>query len=145
MNLAGVDTQGRLLPDGFAQERPTGLGRNSGANTPISLVNQIREEWCNDTVMVDGNAEPTEQLATPCLPAYDGTLEEEDFIQVDLRVGRAFDMGDSQLEAFVQIFNVFNRANRGYVDGAINSRNFGKPLTLVGPPRIVEMGVRFGF
>jgi hypothetical protein len=31
------------------------------------------------------------------------------------------------------------------VDGAINSRNFGKPLTLVGPPRIVEMGVRFGF
>ena len=145
VNLAGVDTQGRLLPDGFAQERPAGLARNTGANTPISLVNQIREEWCNDTVMVDGNAEPTEQLATPCLPAYDGTLEEQNFFQVDVRVGRAFGMGDSQVEAFVQIFNLFNRANRGYVDGAINSRNFGKPLTLVGPPRIVEMGVRFGF
>ncbi|MEE8386659.1 MAG: TonB-dependent receptor, partial [Dehalococcoidia bacterium] len=145
VNLEGVDTQGRLLPDGFAQERPAGLGRNTGANTPISLVNQVREEWCNDTVMVDGNAEPTEQLATPCLPAYDGTLQEQDFIQVDLRVGKAFDMGDSQLEAFVQIFNIFNRANRGFVDGAINSRNFGKPLTLMGPPRIVEMGVRFGF
>lgn len=145
VNLADVDTQGRLLPDGFAQERPPGLGRNTGANTPISLVNEIREAWCNDTVMVDGFAEPTPQLATPCLPAYDGILKEESFIQVDLRVTRAFDMGDSQLEAFVQIFNVFNRANRSNVDGAINSRNFGKPLNVVGPPRIVEMGVRFGF
>jgi hypothetical protein len=126
--------------DGFDQERPAGLGRNTGASTPINVVNQQREAWCTD---VDSHGNPKEE--TPCLPPFTGRLTEPDFVQVDVKVAKNFGGAHADFQGYVQVINVFNHANLAGVDGAINSANFGKPLTLAGPPRIVELGLKFGF
>ena len=121
--------------DGFKNERPPGVARNSGSKTHIPTLNAVREGWCAD--------DPDE--ATPCLAAIEGSLDEPNFLQMDLRIARAFAMGQTSIEGFVQIFNLFDRANLGWVDGELTSETFGEPQVLIGPPRIVELGVRFGF
>jgi outer membrane receptor protein involved in Fe transport len=114
------------LPDGFRQERPAGVGRNTGAATSREAIDAAR--------------------ADQGLPPYTGSLEEPDFLQVDLRVSRLFATGaGTSVEGFVQVFNLFNRANLTMVDGEVNSPTFGQPLTIAGPARIVELGVRWGF
>ena len=117
----GVDAN----TDGFSQERPAGVGRNSGAGTSMAAINAARDEQ---------GLEP-----------FEGDLSEPDFLQVDFRISRMFPMGHSYLEAYAQVFNVFDRANIGLIDGAVNSPTFGHSLVVVGPPRIVELGARFGF
>ncbi|MGD8376685.1 MAG: TonB-dependent receptor [Acidobacteriota bacterium] len=114
------------LPDGFKQERPDGVGRNTGEDTPLDKINAAR--------------------AAQGLPPYEGGLDEPDYLQVDLRISRIFNTGaGSQLEGFLQFFNLFNRENVTLVDGEVNSPTFGQPLAVAGPGRIVELGVRFGF
>lgn len=113
------------IADGFTQERPDGVPRNSGADTSRTAIDAARADLG--------------------LAPYDGSLEEPDFLQVDLRVSRLFGTGQRSLETFLQVFNLFDRENVGMVDGVLTSPTFGQPLTLAGPPRIVELGLRFGF
>ena len=113
------------IADGFNQERPDGVPRNSGEKTSRAEIDAARADLG--------------------LGPYTGDLEEPDFFQVDLRISRAFGDGPRSLETFVQVFNLLDRDNLGLVDGVVGSPTFGQPLTIVGPPRTIELGLRFGF
>ncbi len=40
---------------------------------------------------------------------------------------------------------MFNRENFATVEGRATARNFGEGIALAGPPRSVELGLRFGY
>ncbi|HEY3174227.1 MAG TPA: carboxypeptidase regulatory-like domain-containing protein [Candidatus Polarisedimenticolia bacterium] len=112
--------------DGLSNDRPPGVGRNSGARTDLDTINKLRVE--------EG------------LPEID-SLREPGFSQVDFRVTRpfAFKGEKGTAEVFVQVFNVLDRFNPGTLDGAVTSRRFGEPFNQAGPPRILEMGLKMAF
>lgn len=110
--------------DGIKSDRPDGVARNTGEDTPLAVVNALRLD---------------EGLA-----AVSG-LDEPDFYQVDLRVYRRFALAKGRAETYVQIFNLFDRVNPGLVEGRVLARNFGETITLAGPPRTVEAGLKFDY
>jgi hypothetical protein len=111
--------------DGVTTDRPNGVGRNSGEDTPLGPVNKLR--------------------ARKGLPPV-RSLDEPSFAQVDLRVWKPFPMGQKgQGEVYGQIFNLFDRFNGGIIEGRATSRNFGESIGQVGPPRTFEFGVKVGF
>ncbi|HXH28335.1 MAG TPA: TonB-dependent receptor, partial [Candidatus Polarisedimenticolia bacterium] len=113
--------------DGFYTERPAGVGRNSGADTPLAVVNALRAAPGVDLPPVTRLREPT-------------------YLQVDLRLWKPFPLGGArQGEAYLQIFNLLNRVNAAVVDGTVTSRTFGQPIALAGPPLTLEMGLRVQF
>jgi hypothetical protein len=113
--------------DGIASDRPEGLGRNTGKDTPIAVVNEIR--------------------AREQLDPYTGSLEEPWLAQLDLRIWKAFPFSEGKGEGqfFIQIFNVLNRYNGGPIEGRVISNNFGKPIGQVTIPRTVQFGAGFNF
>ena len=112
--------------DGILSDRPEGVGRNTGEDTPLGPVNQLRE---------DAGLEPVDSLDEPY------------FSQIDLRVYRQFGFknGKGGGQVFLQVFNLLNRENAGLIEGRVLSRNFGETITLAGPPRTVELGFKVGF
>jgi hypothetical protein len=119
----------RECPDGFLTDRPAGVGRNTGASTSLEAVNALR--------------------AVPYLNLAPVThLEEPNFVQLDVRIAKPFPLGgekDHHGEAFLQVFNVFDRFNGGPIDGTATSRTFGQPVGQIGPPLTVELGVALSF
>jgi hypothetical protein len=121
--------------DGFLTERPAGIGRNSGASTPVSVINPLRAA-ANENLLPDD----------PHILAPINRLSEPSFFQLDLRLWKPFPLGGERRgEAYLQVFNVLNRVNGGMVDGVVTSRTFGQPIGLAGPPLTVELGLRIGF
>jgi hypothetical protein len=112
--------------DGFTTDRPVGIGRNTGANTPLEPVNDYR---------VAHGLTPIKSLSAPTLS------------QLDLRFYKPFtaNHGKAQGQAFVQIFNVLNRYNGGLVEGRALATNFGAVISNAGPPRSIELGFKMGF
>jgi hypothetical protein len=112
--------------DGINTDRPEGVGRNTGASTSLDAINEIR---------VEEGLEPV------------GSLDEPDFLQVDVRVTKALVAGTGRWsgEAYLQVFNLFDRFNAGPIEGRITSSSFGRPVGYIGPPRTIELGFRFGF
>lgn len=112
--------------DGINSDRPEGVGRNSGESTSLDAVNVIRAEE---------GLPPVEGLAEPSL------------LQVDVRLTWPFALrgGDNTGELFLQVFNLFDRFNGGAVEGRVTSRDFGRAVAQVGPPRTLEVGLRLGF
>jgi hypothetical protein len=110
--------------DGFTTDRPAGVGRNTGADTPLGAVNALRAE---------AGLPPATHLSEPAL------------IQFDLKVSCPFPLGRGQGEAYLQIYNLFNRVNGAPIDGAATSHTFGEPVGLMGPPQSVEGGFRLRF
>lgn len=111
--------------DGITTDRPAGVGRNEGQDSSIEAINAVRDQ---EVVPLD----PI--LSVPREPS---------FVQVDLRLYKQFgssDDGSSQI--FLQVFNLFDRENVGLIEGRAISPNFGRPITLAGPPRTVELGLR---
>ena len=112
--------------DGLTNDRPAGVGRNTGERTNLKPVNKLRAQ--------EGLSEID-------------SLEEPTFSQVDLRVSRPFHFkGEKGTgEIFVQIFNVLDRFNAGTLEGAVTSTRFGEPTNQAGPPRTLEMGLKVAF
>jgi hypothetical protein len=111
--------------DGFTNDRPTGVNRNTGADTDLDPINELR--------------------AAEGLPPVT-SLREPTFFQVDVRISKPFGMGgDRAGEAYLQIFNLLNRFNGGPIEGRATSQDFGEPIGQVGPARILEFGVRLDF
>ena len=110
--------------DGFATERPAGVGRNTGADTPLAPVNALRA--AQGLAPIDGLSEPT-------------------FAQLDLRVAKPFRLGRGRGEAYLQVFNLLDRENGAPVDGVSTSRTFGDTVGIAGPPLTVEGGFRMTF
>ena len=114
--------------DGFLTDRPDGVGRNTGAKTSLAAVNALR--------------------AVPYLELPPVShIEEPNFVQLDLRIAKPFPLGGEghRGEAFLQVFNVFDRFNGGPIDGVATSRTFGEPVGQIGPPLTVELGFALAF
>lgn len=137
LRLSGVYQYATSLPfnvttgnddnlDGITSDRPPGVGRNTGVDTPLGPVNQYRAAH---------GMGPASSLSAPYLS------------QLDLRLYRPFAVkeGKAQGTAFVQIFNVFNRYNGGLVEGRALASNFGAVISNAGPPRTIELGFKMGF
>ena len=112
--------------DGITSDRPIGVGRNTGDDTPLDPVNDYR--------------------ATLGLPAIT-TLESPYLSQLDVRLYRPFHFheGKAQGQAFIQVFNLFNRYNGGLIEGRALASNFGEVVSNAGPPRTIELGLKMGF
>jgi len=111
--------------DGIKSDRPEGVGRNTGENTPLYLINEIRSE--------------------KGLPLVN-SLNEPSLVQLDLRIWKAFPLGSERNgQFFVQVFNLFNRVNPAMIEGRATSMNFGQATAQATLPRTVETGVRFAF
>jgi len=111
--------------DGINTDRPLGVERNSGEETPLDAVNAIR---------ADEGLRP--------VPG----LDERSLFQVDVRLSQPFRIGRGWTgELFVQVFNLFDRYNAGPSEGRITSINFGEPVGYSGPPRTIQLGLRVGY
>ena len=112
--------------DGILTDRPAGINRNSGKDTSLSALNEFR-------------------LAEGLDPL--NSLDEPTFFQIDLRIYKRFPFAAQKGtgELFLQVFNLLNRENFALIEGRATARNFGQGIALAGPPRSVELGVRFGF
>jgi hypothetical protein len=127
--ITGIDDN----VDGILTDRPEGVNRNTGADTPLGPINAVRAE--HNAYLPDD-----QQLE----PVY--SLEEPLFSQVDLRLYRRFPFGERGTgEVYFQVFNLLDRQNAGLIEGRVVSQNFGEPITLAGPPRTIEMGLRFTY
>jgi hypothetical protein len=114
--------------DGFLTDRPAGVGRNTGASTSLAAVNALR--------------------AVPYLNLAPVThIDEPTSVQLDLRVAKPFSLGGNgrRGQAFLQVFNVFDRWNGGPVDGVATSRTFGQAIGQTGPPLTAEVGFALSF
>ncbi len=112
--------------DGLTNDRPAGVGRNTGDDTKLDSINALRRK--------------------AGLPMIE-SLTSQDFLEVDFRLARPYQFGAGKTkgEWFMQVFNLFDRNNVSLIEGRVTSRSFGQPLGLAGPPRTLELGVRFGF
>jgi len=64
---------------------------------------------------------------------------------MDIRLSKLFDFGNAgTLEGIFEVFNLFNSANRLSTNDSVGSPNFGF-LNIVGPPRQIQIGVRYRF
>ena len=117
--------------DGILSDRPQGVRRNSGEDTPLAVVNDLRAEH-NVTLPPDQQLAPIASLSEPT------------FAQLDLRFYRPFSWGKGHGEFFFQVFNVFDRENGGLIEGRAIARSFGEVITLAGPPRTIEAGLKLG-
>ena len=118
--------------DGILTDRPQGVGRNSGEDTDLKVINDLRLQY-NDQ----------RQLSlAPIQP-----LSEPTFAQVDMRVWKSFALASGRADGqiFIQIFNVLDRDNGGPIEGRVIAPNFGEPIGQVGPPRTFELGMRMAF
>ena len=124
--------------DGQMNDRPDGIARNAGADADLEIINQVRADYNADIAplfVTDPSLE---------LPMI-SSLPEPWLFQVDVRLYRQFRLGSgTRGEMFLQVFNLFDRNNIGRIEGRIISRDFGSPVSLAGPPRTVEFGLRIG-
>ena len=108
------------------------MRRNSGKRTALDAINQLRAEH-NVTLPSGEQLEPV------------GGLSEPSFAQLDLRLFRPFHFGEKgEGTAFLQVFNLMDRENGGLIEGRAIARGFGEVVTLAGPPRTVELGLKLG-
>ena len=115
--------------DGITNDRPRGVARNTGANTSLRAINDYRV--AHGLSQVHNLSEPT-------------------FAQVDMRLSRPFGLREDGAngitgEAFLQVFNLLDRENAGTLDGVVTSSHFGESVTLAGPARTVELGLKLAF
>lgn len=113
--------------DGVLSDRPAGVGRNTGEDTPLTPVNRLR--------------------AQAGLPSV-RSLREPNFFQTDLRFTKPIALkknGRARAEIFAQVFNLLDRFNGGPVEGRVTSPNFGRPIGQAGPPRTFDFGLKAGF
>jgi len=112
--------------DGLTTDRPEGVGRNSGKHTDLTVVNELR---------VEAGLPPVESLSEPS------------FSQIDLRLYRQFQFrgGRSRGEIYFQVINVLDQENPGLIEGRVLAGNFGGVIGLAGPPRSIELGLKFGY
>jgi hypothetical protein len=122
--------------DGITTDRPPGVGRNTGEDTPLGPVNEVR---ASENQLRRIRSQP---LLAPVTSLYAPA-----FYQIDLRVSKPFATRDGKTrgEMYLQIFNLLDRLNGGPVEGRAISPDFGKPIDLAGPPRTMELGLRLGY
>ena len=103
----------------------------------------------NDYAVVDDSNRDVALAAGHDLP--DGlqsrnSARNPSFFILDIRFGKVFDFGrPGNFEILVDVFNLFNNANRFTTNTAIGFSNFGFLNGLLNDPRQVQIGVRYRF
>ncbi len=69
----------------------------------------------------------------------------DSYVAIDTRVSKFVKLQHWRIEGFVEAFNVTNRVNFGQPVGNLRSSSFGRPTSIQGTPRQVELGLRFDF
>jgi hypothetical protein len=65
---------------------------------------------------------------------------------VDLAVSRLITLvGTSRVELRLESFNLLNNFNWGNPITTLNSGNFGRIQSMIGDPRIIQFGFKYGF
>jgi hypothetical protein len=68
------------------------------------------------------------------------------FWKADLALSRLVSLGATrEVELRAEVFNMLNNFNWGNPITGLNSGNFGRIQTMVGDPRIVQFGIKYGF
>ena len=67
------------------------------------------------------------------------------FFRLDARLSKIVRFGTRRLEGFVEGFNLTNQVNFNSPNGNLRSANFGRPTSITGTQRQVELGVRVDF
>jgi hypothetical protein len=127
--------------DGILNDRPEGVHRNTGEDTDLAVINALRAEETAEAA-----ADPMGAFARLPRLAPVNSLDEPTFFQVDVRLYKPFKFGrnEGKGEIYFQVFNLLDRENVGLIDGRVISASFGDPITLAGPPRTLEVGVKLG-
>jgi hypothetical protein len=74
------------------------------------------------------------------------TLRGDSLISWDFAVNRRFRFSDAQsLDARLEVFNVFNRANFGLPVRTIGNPGFGSSTNTITPARIIQFALKFKF
>jgi len=120
--------------DGILTDRPPGVRRNMGEEAPLDVINQLRTDY-------NATLPPDQRLS------FVDSLDEPEFVQLDLRLYRRFQFDErrGRGEVFLQVFNLLDRVNGAGIEGRAIARDFGEVITLAGPPRTVEVGAKIGF
>jgi hypothetical protein len=116
--------------DGILTDRPPGVDRNEGEDASVAAVNAVRD-----------------QPVVPLAP-IESLPDEPDFFQIDLRLYRSFRVHNGRGgggELFLQVFNLLNRENIGLIEGRAISPDFGRAISLAGPPRTLEVGLKLAY
>ncbi|MGH9383124.1 MAG: TonB-dependent receptor [Vicinamibacterales bacterium] len=67
------------------------------------------------------------------------------FFRLDARLSKIVNVGGLRYEVFVEGFNLTNRVNFNSPNGNLRSASFGRPTSIQGNQRQVEIGVRIDF
>jgi carboxypeptidase family protein/TonB-dependent receptor-like protein len=67
------------------------------------------------------------------------------YFTIDARVSKFVKLQRWRVEGFVEAFNATNRVNYGQPVGNLRSSSFGRPTSIQGSPRQVELGLRVDF
>jgi hypothetical protein len=136
----------------FVSRRPrfddfrSGPDRFPRSETPPGPINEIRRQINADYAKIVAEHPGLSDEADELMLGEITRLTEPTFAQIDLLLYRPFELSEQgQGEIFFQVFNLLNRENVGLIEGRVSSANFGRAITLAGPPRTVELGVRFAF
>lgn len=67
------------------------------------------------------------------------------FFQLDLRLMKEFKVAKGEFQLWAEVFNVFNTNNVGQSDICCGPSAYGRPDTLFGPPRSLQIGAGYRF
>jgi hypothetical protein len=143
--LSGIVTarSGSWLTVAQGQSSFNGVGGATGLR-----VDQISDEVYGDKTL--DNYLNRAAFAQPAPGAFGthrrNSIRGPGFWKVDLAVSRLFALGSTRnLELRVETFNLLNNINWGNPVTNFRSANFGRIQTMIGDPRIMQFGVKYGF
>jgi len=120
----------------------------AGTGIEGQRVNQVRDNPYGDKTLTNylNRAAFTHPAPGSLGDHRNNSIEGPGFWTVDLAISRLVDVGGQQgLELRVEIFNLFNHFNWGDPETSFDSGNFGRIISNAGAPRIMQLGVKYGF
>ncbi len=117
-----------------------GDGQNQN-DRPVGLPATVGREQVSESLAIINELRATRNLA----PITEDELKLEPFISVDLRLTKQVRVHASQLELFLESYNLFNRVNyagggnTSIISSALLVRNAARD------PRQIQLGLRFSF
>jgi hypothetical protein len=147
--------------DGLTSDRAVFLGTSGDS---IYMKNSSPADGYFNTALFEGMVTRANRLgaAAACGPNNgvvlsntqwwcDGTLGRNTFTgpgfwNFDFGLHKKFRVTEgSSLQLQANAFNIFNHTNFGLPVGNINSSNFGRSISTVGTPRVMQLAIRFDF
>ena len=125
----------------------TGVTHFTGTAT-ANRVNQVSDDVYGEKTLT--RFLNRDAFAVPAPNAFGdhqrASIKGPGFWKTDLAVSRLVSVGGNrEIEARVEIFNLLNNFNWGNPIATLNSGNFGRIQSMIGDPRILQFGIKYGF